>query len=305
MRPSGCKDIFFVRGGAHSRGDDDKKLDFDHFWLLNRFSGFKIRDSTVKFREKNLTLNKGGFTNMSQEYGSFSYAATAAEADADDRALFIRRTYLHLAGAVAAFAGMEYALLHSELGRSFANTVLSNGRGGWLLVLGGLMLVSWMTRGMAASGSRVMQYLGLGLYVFAQALIFVPLIAVALYYSQAPGGSVLLPNAVLLTAILFLALTLVSLTQRRDFNFLGAFLTVGGMIALGLIVCGYLFGFNLGLAFSGGMIVLASAAILYDTSNIMHRYPTDAHVAASLELFASVILLFWYILRLLMALNRR
>lgn len=242
---------------------------------------------------------------MSQEYGSFSYAATAAEADADDRALFIRRTYLHLAGAVAAFAGMEYALLHSELGRSFANTVLSNGRGGWLLVLGGLMLVSWMTRGMAASGSRVMQYLGLGLYVFAQALIFVPLIAVALYYSQAPGGSVLLPNAVLLTAILFLALTLVSLTQRRDFNFLGAFLTVGGMIALGLIVCGYLFGFNLGLAFSGGMIVLASAAILYDTSNIMHRYPTDAHVAASLELFASVILLFWYILRLLMALNRR
>lgn len=242
---------------------------------------------------------------MSQEYGSFSYAATAAGADADDRALFIRRTYLHLAGAVAAFAGMEYALLHSELGLSFAKTVLSGGRGVWLLVLGGLMLVSWMCRGMAAGSSRLTQYLGLGLYVFAQAVVFVPLIFVAAYFSQGSGSNVLLPNAALLTAILFLSLTLVSLTQRRDFNFLGAFLTVGGFVALGLIGCGMLFGFNLGLAFSGGMIVLASAAILYDTSNIMHRYPTDAHVAASLELFASVILLFWYILRLLMALNRR
>ena len=35
------------------------------------------------------------------------------------------------------------------------------------------------------------------------------------------------------------------------------------------------------------------------------RPRTDQHVGAALELFASVALLFWYVLRLLMSLNRR
>jgi len=68
-----------------------------------------------------------------------------------------------------------------------------------------------------------------------------------------------------------------------------------------LIVCSIFFGgFNLGVWFSGAMVGLASGYILYDTSNVMHHYRTDQHVAASLALFASVALLFWYILQLLM-----
>jgi FtsH-binding integral membrane protein len=53
------------------------------------------------------------------------------------------------------------------------------------------------------------------------------------------------------------------------------------------------------------MILLASGYILYDTSNVLHHYRTDQYVAASLALFAAVALLFWYVLRLLMELNRR
>ena len=53
------------------------------------------------------------------------------------------------------------------------------------------------------------------------------------------------------------------------------------------------------------MIGFACGYILYDTSNILHHYRTDQHVAASLALFASVALLFWYVLRLLMALSSR
>jgi FtsH-binding integral membrane protein len=49
------------------------------------------------------------------------------------------------------------------------------------------------------------------------------------------------------------------------------------------------------------MIVLASGYILYDTSNVLHRYRTDQHVAAALALFASVAILFWYVLRLFMS----
>ena len=47
------------------------------------------------------------------------------------------------------------------------------------------------------------------------------------------------------------------------------------------------------------MVAFAGAAILYDTSNVLRHYPEDRYVAASLELFASTALMFWYVLRLL------
>ena len=92
---------------------------------------------------------------------------------------------------------------------------------------------------------------------------------------------------------------------RRDFSFLRSVLIWGGVGALLLIVAGVIFGFELGVFFSVGMIVLAGGSILHDTSKVLHHYPEDRYVAAALELFASVALLFWYVLRLLMALNRR
>ena len=64
---------------------------------------------------------------------------------------------------------------------------------------------------------------------------------------------------------------------------------------------GAIFGFNLGLWFSAGMAVLASASILYQTDQIKNNYGTEQYVGASLQLFASVMLLFWYILRIFMS----
>ena len=58
---------------------------------------------------------------------------------------------------------------------------------------------------------------------------------------------------------------------------------------------------NIGTWFSVVMIAFAGAAILYDTSKIMHHYPEDRYVGAALELFASVALMFWYVLRLFMS----
>jgi hypothetical protein len=49
------------------------------------------------------------------------------------------------------------------------------------------------------------------------------------------------------------------------------------------------------------MIGFAGAAILYDTSNVMRHYPEDRHVAAALELFASIALMFWYVLQLFLS----
>ena len=43
---------------------------------------------------------------------------------------------------------------------------------------------------------------------------------------------------------------------------------------------------------------LAGVAILYDTSKILRDFPEDRYVGAALQLFASVALMFWYVLRL-------
>jgi len=232
---------------------------------------------------------------------TFTAGMPAAQAHADARAAFVRRTYLHLAGAVGAFVIIEILLLRSALPRLMLTFIQAN-QYGWLMILGAFILTGWLARSLAASAASVqVQYIGLGLYVFAEAVIFVPLLYLAAFYSSPE----VLPNAALLTTLLFVGLTAVAFTTRTDFSFLRGILTIGGFIALGTIVGGVVFGFNLGLVFSIAMVGLASAAILYDTSKILQHYPTDRHVAASLELFASVALLFWYVLSILMRLSKR
>ncbi len=223
---------------------------------------------------------------------------TVAQARPSERAEFIRKTYLHLAGAVAAFLGLEIVLV--PLLAPVMIPLISSGIG-WMLVLGAFVLLGWLARSLAQSTSSVqLQYLGLGLYVLFEAIIFVPLIYIAVAFSS-PS---VLPTAAVLTGLMFAGLTAIAFITRSDFSFLRGALMLGGFLALGLIICSLIFGFSLGLFFSVFMVVLASGAILYDTSNILHHYRPGQHVAAALELFASVALLFWYVLRIVMALSR-
>ena len=93
-------------------------------------------------------------------------------------------------------------------------------------------------------------------------------------------------------------LTVVAFVTRKDFSFLRSFLMWGGIVALLLIVASVLFGFQMGTWFSVAMIGFAGAAVLYDTSNVLHRYEEDRYVAASLQLFSSIALMFYYVLML-------
>ena len=132
------------------------------------------------------------------------------------------------------------------------------------------------------------------LFILVDAIIFLPLLFVTQYSA---GGGVIL-EAGIYTMALFAALTAIVFLSRKDFSFLGPILMIGGFLALGFIAASLLFGFSLGSVFALVMVAFAAGAILYDTSNIIHHYRTDQHVAASLSLFASVALLFWYILRI-------
>jgi hypothetical protein len=226
---------------------------------------------------------------------SYSHTGSVARGGESIRAGFIRRTYQHLAGAVLGFIVIEYLLLNSPVAPALTN--LMTGGYSWLIVLAAFMGVSWIAERWArSSSSQQTQYAGLALFVVAEAVIFVPLLFIATTF--APD---VIPMAGIYTCLLFLGLSYTAITTRKDFSFLGGILKMGGFLALGFIGISILFGFSLGMFFSLIMIVFAAGAILYDTSNIIHHYNTDQHVAASLSLFASVALLFWYILQFLMS----
>lgn len=226
-------------------------------------------------------------------------AILAAE---EERSAFIRRTYAHLAGAIGLFVALEaaiFTLVPAESLHFLVGLLLGN-RFGWLLVLGAFMLVGKLATDWASSlASPAQQYLGLGLYVVAEAIVFVPLLYLASLFAPAA-----IPAAGILTLLMFGGLTTLVFITGSDLSGWGKYLWVAGLGALGVIVCAIVVGFDLGVWFSAAMIVLASAYILYDTSNILHQYRTDQHVAAALALFASVAMLFWYALRLMMSLRR-
>jgi FtsH-binding integral membrane protein len=224
-----------------------------------------------------------------------------AQGQPQERAEFIKKTYTHLAGAVGAFIILEVLLIQSGIA-AVLTQALTASRFSWFAVLAVFALLGWMSRELAGRADSIsLQYGGLGLYVTIEALIFAPLI----YIANSMYDPTIVPTAGILTALMFAGLTAVAFTTGKDFTFLGGALKIGGCVAIGLIICSAIFGFTLGLFFSVLMVGFAMAAILYDTSKIMHHYTKDQYVAASLELFASVALLFWYVLRILMSLNRR
>ncbi len=215
----------------------------------------------------------------------------------DSRAQFITRTYTHVVGGILAFILIELALFESGLAYQIARYMLSVN---WLLILGAFMLVGWLaTRTAQSSTSLGMQYFSYGMYITMEALIFVPLLYIA--DKKAPGA---IDSATLITALGAGGLMVVAHRTRKDFSFLRAILMWGGVLALLAIIGGAVFGFQLGTWFSVAMIGFAGAAVLYDTSNIIRVYPEDRYVSAAMQLFASIALMFWYVLSLLMGSRR-
>ncbi len=217
-----------------------------------------------------------------------------ASLDADSRARFISRTYGHLFAAILAFTGIEVFLFAGGFAEPMARAMLGTS---WLVVLGAFMIVgylaSWAT---SRATSPAAQYSALAAFVVAEAIIFVPLLFIA--DLQAPGA---ISSAAIVTLLGFAGLTAVAVATGKDFSFLRGVLMWGGIAAVLLIVGSVIFGFQLGTFFSVAMVAFAGAAILYETSKVLRYYPEDRYVAASLQLFAAVALMFWYVLRLFLA----
>jgi FtsH-binding integral membrane protein len=239
------------------------------------------------------------------QYARFGVAAIDAPVDA--RRTFIRKTYTHLMAAIYGLVALEFLYFNILPLDDWVPTMFSF-RFGWLALFGGYMVVSWIADSWARSdASPGMQYAGLFSYVFAFSVILCPLLWIANHFTLPIGGTGYSSIAVAAVATLavFAVLTATVFLTRADFSFLGPILGIAGLLFFGAILLGAFGLLNLGTGFCMLLVVFAAGAILYDTSNILHHYRTDQHVAASLALFASVGLLFWYILQIVISLSGR
>lgn len=90
---------------------------------------------------------------------------------------------------------------------------------------------------------------------------YLPLLLTAARFMGRPN---LIIQAGMLSGALFIGLTVVVFTTKKDFSFLRGMLKIGGKIALGLIAASFFFGgLNLGTWSSGAMILFAGGSILY------------------------------------------
>ncbi|MDP7205223.1 MAG: Bax inhibitor-1 family protein [Pirellulaceae bacterium] len=240
-----------------------------------------------------------------QAYDSVSryQSAVAANAAEAERTSFIRRTYMHLTASVLLLVVIEFTIFSFVPAATLEKAVGVMFRGwNWLLVMGAFMMVSMIANKWAISArSYSKQYMGLGLYILAQALILVPLLFIAEKFGK-PGT---IGSAGVISGFVFTGLTMIVFFTRADLSWMRKALMLMSFVFLGMILCGILFEFHFGMLFSCLGIGLAGGYILYYTSHIMLRFHTDQHIVAALCLFAAVILLFWYILSLLMELQRR
>jgi FtsH-binding integral membrane protein len=235
-----------------------------------------------------------------------------------DRVTFLRRTYGLLGVSLVAFALFTAGMMKFATATSYKYSQWAfGGQLNWLIVILAFMGVGALAQRLAQSEtSRGVQLVGLGVFVVAQSLILQPLLWVLirmfgsrLALSQgillSGQAASILGQAVVITLAIFIGLTLTVFVTKKDFSFLRGILSIGMFAVLGVILASMLFGFSLGALFCGFVILLMAGYILYQTSLVMSAFPPTAFVAAALMLFSTIATLFWYVLQLLMSLNRR
>jgi len=118
-------------------------------------------------------------------------------------------------------------------------------------------------------------------------------------YLKLPNGPQLVGQALGLTSVAFVGLSAYALVTKRDFSFLNGFLVVGFFVLMGALLLNYFVHISgLFLAISAGIVLFASAAILFETGLIVHGGETN-YIRATVSLYVSIYNLFTSLLSLL------
>merc|ERR1719198_1576751 len=134
---------------------------------------------------------------------------------------------------------------------------------------------------------------------FTLAMTYTVGVVCAMYYQNHMGLVVL--QALVLTAAVFVSLSTYVLVTKKDFSFLGGALFAGLIILIVWSLLNAFFDFGLGgrMVFSLAGALLFVGFILYDTSLLMHHLGPDDYIIAAVMLYLDVINLFLYLLEVL------
>jgi len=225
-------------------------------------------------------------------------APVAAFAAASERATFLKKVYGILFLGILGFAATLWAAANVPLVNGWAmdmGWLIYGNRWGWLIYMGIFI-------GGSAAVHSVAETRPLGTFAFAgwvvlMALLIAPLV---LMIHGTEGGTGLINQASALTALVFGSLTGYVLYTGKDFSWLRGILFMAFIGIAVTSLLGFLMGFSLGLWISAAIVLMSAGYILYDTSLILHRLPTNMAMTGAILLFTDVVLLFKYILYLLM-----
>jgi modulator of FtsH protease len=165
----------------------------------------------------------------------------------------------------------------------------------FILTLGALFGMFYLIKANRNSSLGVVFLLGL---TFLMGLMLGPILQVA--FSLSNGGQIV-GLAAGGTASIFLVLSGIATTSKRDFSFMGKFLMIGLMLLILAMVVNIFFQIPaMSLAISGIAVLIFSGFILYDVNRIVRGGETN-YIMATLALYLNIYNLFVHLLHILMA----
>lgn len=211
---------------------------------------------------------------------------TAAQVGLTERMVFIRKVYaFFLVGIFFAIGGVVLGLATPPLMVAVVKHPLIT----FLVMIGAVMGASALRH---VKGVNIVALLG---FTTLTGIIISPAIYI---FGRNNPASIL--QAGVLTVGIFGGLTAYVFLTRKDFSFLSGMLTTGIIIViLGGLLNIFVASDALGFALAAASLLLFSGYVLYDTSSIIRRYPTDEYIAGALSLYLDAFNIFLALLRLL------
>ena len=220
-------------------------------------------------------------------WGNAAMPRSVADASAETRADFIRKTYFFFMAGVLSCVAMGAMTLASRELWNASISILQRPILAFGLIVGGSILAQTLAR------KEGLNYVALFGFTGLMGFLFAPIVDL---YAPAVVG-----QSAALSVLIFGALTAYALISKKDFSFMGGMLFIGFIALIGGSLLNALFFKNWGLDYwiSWGVLLFSGGFVLYQTSNILHEYQENQYCAAALGLFISFLNIFMSLLRIL------
>ncbi len=211
--------------------------------------------------------------------------------------------YSVLSGAQSAISANKvlkntYMLLSATLAFSAVMAMISMSLAlpSWMYLVS---VIGAMVLGMFVLPRTADSSAGIGVIFAITGLLGLGLGSILTMYLALPRGPEIIATAFAGTGLIFLGLSGYALTSKKDFSFMGGFLFAGIMVVFIAAIANIFLAMPaLALAVSGGIILLMSGFILFDTSRIINGGETN-YIMATYGLYLNMFNIFVSLLQIL------